>query len=550
MTASSATPLQAYVERGSEEAFAQMVTSHVDLVYSAALRVVAGDAQLARDVAQIVFADLARKAGRLPPKVMLAGWLYRHACFTAANAVRTERRRQAREREAVAMQRLNEEGEATWKRLAPVLDEAMNRLSAREREALVLRFFQQKPAWAVGEALGISEEAAQKRVSRGVERLRGLLAKRGVALGASGLVVLLAANATQAAPAELAGTILSTLSAGAALPTAASTAAIKALGMTTLQKAVLATVLVGALGTGLYQGHQLALRAAEAQTLSQEQKALSEQIAQLERRRDQATNLLAAARADNARLKSSQHLTELLRLRGQVGALRQALASTGAGAYPNMAAQLVQDPAMKRIVRDNLRQSVLNYYGGLFKELKLTPEQIDQVARVGADVGLKGAEDLTALTPGTVSQAQLAQMENEIVAEAYRQMEPILGEEGVARLKAIREELPARTTLNLLNSQLLGDHPLSDPQSARLVEVVKAEPFNLTQGIIEGDDMAFWATPQDVEAHLANIEASNARVLQQASSFLSSEQLSALSTVLSNGINLRVVRAAAYLQKH
>lgn len=164
--AESATLLRDYVASGSDDAFAQLVKDHIGLVYSAAFRVVAGDTHLARDIAQAVFTDLARKAGKLPPNVVLAGWLYRHTCFTAAKAIRTERRRQAREREAVAMQMLNEDAESIWRHITPVLDEAMNRLSARERDAILLRFFQQKPFHAIGEALGISEDAARKRVER------------------------------------------------------------------------------------------------------------------------------------------------------------------------------------------------------------------------------------------------------------------------------------------------------------------------------------------------------------------------------------------------
>src|SRR5262249_52974216 len=81
----------------SEAAFGELVTRHIDLVYSAALRKVNGDSHLAQDVTQMVFADLARKAGSLPRGVVLAGWLYRHSCYTAAKAVRSERRRRARE---------------------------------------------------------------------------------------------------------------------------------------------------------------------------------------------------------------------------------------------------------------------------------------------------------------------------------------------------------------------------------------------------------------------------------------------------------------------
>src|ERR1039458_7021391 len=98
-----ATLLRNFVETGSDQAFDQLISRHFDLVYCSALRVVAGDAHLAQDVATHVFTDLSRKAGRLPPGLFLGGWLYKHTSFTAANAIRTVRRRAHRERQAAEM---------------------------------------------------------------------------------------------------------------------------------------------------------------------------------------------------------------------------------------------------------------------------------------------------------------------------------------------------------------------------------------------------------------------------------------------------------------
>jgi hypothetical protein len=185
----------------------------------------------------------------------------------------------------------------------------------------------------------------------------------------------------------------------------------------------------------------------------------------------------------------------------------------------------------------------------LFGELKLTPEQTDKALALCADAGVKRIETFASVTPGALSQAEIAQIKHNAIAELYRQLEPLLGESGVARLEAAQKELPAQTTLGLLNGQL-GANQLSGEQSTRLVQVVKAEPFELTEGIIGVGDAAFFGTPQDIQDHLAKVEASNARILQQANSFLSPEQLAALRTVLSNGINSRTAYAAAYIQKH
>src|SRR5439155_17571122 len=132
--------LQQYARERSESAFGELVTRHIDLVYSAALRLAGGDRPLAEDVTQIVFIDLARKARSLPSNVMLAGWLHRHTCYTAAKAVRTERRRKTREQTAMEMRALDDNTEPPWERIASHLDEGLDRLSARDRDAMVLRF--------------------------------------------------------------------------------------------------------------------------------------------------------------------------------------------------------------------------------------------------------------------------------------------------------------------------------------------------------------------------------------------------------------------------
>src|SRR2546426_3797541 len=191
--------LRQYTRERAEPAFGELVARHIDLVFSAALRVVGGDRHLAQDVTQTVFADLVRKAGRLQRGVVLAGWLYRHACFTAAKVVRAERRRQIREKTAMQMNALHDNTEPNWEQIAPVLDDAMNQLSASDRNAIVLRFLKRQDFRAVGSALGVGEDAAQKRVSRALEKVRTFLSRRGVTLTATALGATLATESVVAA---------------------------------------------------------------------------------------------------------------------------------------------------------------------------------------------------------------------------------------------------------------------------------------------------------------------------------------------------------------
>ena len=113
--------LRDYAERGNEAAFRELVARYIDLVYSTAVRRLGGDADLARDVTQTVFADLARNASSLRDVALLGGWLHRHTGFVAAKMVRTERRREAREREAAEMNALQNSPDLLWQQLAPHL---------------------------------------------------------------------------------------------------------------------------------------------------------------------------------------------------------------------------------------------------------------------------------------------------------------------------------------------------------------------------------------------------------------------------------------------
>jgi RNA polymerase sigma factor (sigma-70 family) len=206
--------LQEYVAHRSETAFAELVARHINLVYSTALRVV-GETALARDVAQTVFIQLARKAPLIRSGHALPGWLYRVTRCQAANAVRDELTRRRRETEAMNMNQPEAESAAAWESIAPHLEAAMNTLSAADQNAVVLRFFEGQSWREVARALALREDAAQKRVSRAVEKLRSYFVRRGIGLSAAVIMSVVAANAVSAAPAGLASTVASASLAGA-----------------------------------------------------------------------------------------------------------------------------------------------------------------------------------------------------------------------------------------------------------------------------------------------------------------------------------------------
>ncbi|NOS68501.1 MAG: sigma-70 family RNA polymerase sigma factor [Verrucomicrobia bacterium] len=319
--------LKRYTHDSAEDAFAEIVRRHVDLVHSAALRQVRS-LQLAEEVAQSAFTDLARNAAKLIDTTrsthVLTAWLYQVTRRTAIDVVRREARRQLREQIATEMNAMNATTE-DWTHIEPILDEAMHELDETDRAAILLRYFKNHDLRTVGATLGISDDAAQKRVSRAVERLREFFAKRGVTVGAGGLAGVISANAVQAAPVGLALAI-STASAltGTTLATTATVTATKAIAMTALQKTIVTATIAALAGAGIYEARQASQLRGQVERLQQTRAPFDEAIKRLEKERDELTNRLASIQEDNERL--NRNTSELLALRSEITLARKRFA--------------------------------------------------------------------------------------------------------------------------------------------------------------------------------------------------------------------------------
>jgi len=378
--------LTRYTNQRAEDAFAEIVRRHVDLVHSAALRQVRSP-ELAEEVAQAAFIELSRRAGQLPSDTVVGAWLYNQTRRRAIDVVRREAGRRLREQTAQELQAMNATAE-DWTHIEPLLDDAMHALDETDRVAVLLRYFQNKPLHEVGQAMGVTDDAAQKRVSRAVERLRELIAKRGVAVGGSGLVILISTNAVLVAPPGVSAAIITTALTGTTFITTTTATVGKAIAMTTTQKVFITVALAAAVGTGIYEAREASTLRSQVQTLQQ----------QLTRERDDPARQFAATTAavpmQSGQVRTDN--TELLRLRNEIGLLRGQVASLKAGRIESTPVQRASATDPVQVHDEEMRQLGLAASGGDLTALKKL-EELGQVAtkRNIANKGLTNVNDDT-----------------------------------------------------------------------------------------------------------------------------------------------------------
>jgi RNA polymerase sigma factor (sigma-70 family) len=317
--AESSQLLRRYQQHGDEDAFQELVCVELDLVYSTALRLL-GDPELAKDVSQVVFTDLAKKAAALSASASLSGWLYQHTGFVAGKVRRGETRRRWREEKAVRLDDQRESPPLATEELVPFLDAAPRRLRPKDRDALVLRFFRGQTLNQVGQSLGISENAARMRVDRALSRLRNVLAKRGLTSSAATLAAALA-TLTSPAPTGMASVVTTSALAAKASTTAISFGLIHILHLMNTTKVaggIAAVAIASALTVPILMHKQI-------ENLQTENAGMRRQSAELADLRVQNERLekVQADAEELTRLRREQG--ELLRLRGEVGLLRQRL---------------------------------------------------------------------------------------------------------------------------------------------------------------------------------------------------------------------------------
>jgi RNA polymerase sigma factor (sigma-70 family) len=543
MTANDHELLGQFTRDHSQDAFTALVDRHVNLVFSAAFRQVRSP-HLAEEVVQTVFTRLACHAHELRADTILSAWLYHVTRNTSVDVVRREARRQAREQIAYQMSDLNAAGNE-WVQIEPLLDEAMQSLEDPDRAAILLRFFENKSLREVGEALGASEDAAQKRVSRALDRLREFFAKREVTVGASSLAALLSANAVQAAPAGLATLVTVGAVAGSAtLSTSTAVIAAKTIAMTTVQKTAIAVAAAGALAVGIYQARQVSQLREQVHVLQGEQllqqAALSNQVLTLQQERDRATNALAAL--SNEGSASKKGTNEVLRLRGEVGRLRQENTQIGSS---SALSKVTSDPASRKMLRDQQKMAMGAVYKGFSNRLKLAPEQTEQFNDLLADYIMDNVDLVTTTLRDKLPPDEMNQLFGSADAALLRRIEGLLGAEVVGQYQDYTKNLLSSISAEQFKGMLSGTGEEKDQKARQFRQLLQEQvQAALAQAGLPEDyqtipmlNLRNIASEQEGERSLKLLETIYQQAADRGGAFLSPEDLAKLQEFKAAAIN-------------
>lgn len=456
--------LRQYAQERAEDAFAEVVRRHINGVYSAALRRVCGDAHLAEDITQRVFVSLARQAEQVSRHSAVSAWLYITTRNEAANAVRSERRRKARELEAHAMEDRTHDPAATadWSQLAPLLDSVIDQLNNADRTAVVLRYVEQCSYAEVGSVLHVSEDAARMRVDRALDKIRQLMARHGITSTAAALSTAIAQHAVAAAPAGLTASV--TAAALAVGPVSALSVA-GVIGFMSTSKTLLGVVGMAAvvgLGSAGYQLKELRASEAAVVAAKSENEKLAAGVRVAEARASDAEARAAAARRTvdvQAREANSPPTTPNQPWRADE--LQQAISQGNA--------LLERHPELLKRVTQLKRAAVEAQFGAWVRRVGLSPATAELFYANMMGDGLVWQGELS---DGTRVAVRLSRPSEASAGSAIAELMEKFGGSRENYLRELRGEIFGRELAGQLSSRLyLTSEPLTPEQTDQFVRI-------------------------------------------------------------------------------
>jgi len=533
--------LEEYAARNSEAAFSTLVSRYINLVYSAAWRQI-GNREEAEEITQAVFLVLARKAKSLRRGTVLSGWLYQTARLTASNALRGEIRRQHREQQAYMQSTLNQPEPDHWTQVGPLLEQAMSGLSEADRNAIVLRYFENKPLKEVGAALGATDDAAKMRINRALEKLRAFFLKRGVTLSAAALGAAISAHSIQAAPAGLSTAVIAAACQGSALTASTLTLAKGTLKLMAWTKINIAAGVAAAGVIALQWGEIRTQKMQTASLQSQLQQASQQSEKQLAAIRDLETRDETMARSLRSVVRESTQSAAARKAPAPapVPAANPAAASHQGKGLAGIMESMMNDPEYIKAVGEQQAQALKTQYAPLVKQLNLTPDQRDAFYKLITDNVTNSLVQGMAILSGSNNPAAAVAVAEEQKA-LLDQMRLLLGDNGAAQFQEFQATLPDRQMFDQMKASFT-DNPLTDDQQQRLLQIMINERKNSALALDPNTGkpamLQVGDTAAQMEQTIQTQDQINQRVFQQAADFLSPNQLQSLGNSQTNFLGL------------
>lgn len=467
--------LQRYAVEKSEEAFAELVQRHVDLVYSMALRQVAGDVHLAEDVTQQVFRALALKAAALARRPAISGWLCRSTHFAASDLVRAERRRRAREQKVYAMNSLLDDSSqpADWDKFRPVLDAAVAELGEPDRDAVALRFFDGRSFAEVGAKLRLTENAARMRVERALDKLRRVLAQRGVTSTAAALSVALAGQSSMATPPALVSAVVVS-AASASVISGGSGVSLSLMAANSLKITVVGALLVVG-GVSLFLQHRAAqLEIAALRAKIAEQEATSKR--EVKARRDPLAETEIRQPADRA-----------------------VSIPPPAGSKVSATTAMLKDPEYAAIWRKQKIRQITRACGKELAQLNLPPEQMAKLMDLIFDRTEAERDAREVAQNADMNQAESNRAVSLANDEVYAKIKALLGDDIYGKFQTALQTSRINLAMqNQFGADLAASSvPLSNEQSSAMTEIYATLKVPLNPAFQGPADPATGLTPLD-----------------------------------------------------
>ncbi len=447
------TLLRRFADQKSQEAFAELVRRHIGLVFHAALRRTGGRHDLAQDIVQQVFLSLAKHASALSRHVNLVGWLYTSTRFAANHAFRAEFRRRNYEATAHAMNPPEpEHPEVDWSEVRPMLDEVMDRLPKRDREALLMRYFEAATLPEMAVWFRITENGVRKRLDRSLDRLQRQLAQRGISSTAIALGVFLGEEARAAIPPAIHQIALD-----ATLPGAISLVPFGLLHFMNITKAILMGIgVIGTVSLGIVSFLDLKAARSESLTVAQYRQQQSVEEQRLRRLETAVRNARTNSAESSVAIPSSNLPSGLSERSSTAVAARRAAARATARDF------LSKNPEAKEQLVGFMTKNLRDLNGALFASAGMSESQINELLSKTVQLHL---DTLEIYPDGTFGYGQMFLSPDETRA--------ILGEDGFQQWQKALAASPAQGWVAALATSLSSNNvPLSSEQLSTLTQAV------------------------------------------------------------------------------